>query len=407
MKVRSITFFADVEAEIDDAQLSAYAMFVQQAKGAFQEAGIDVQTTRLATRASAAILNTSWESRLPEWCSRFEAAACAQGFEYLSVGPMAGRALKQVPDVLRATHAVFATSQIIDPVSGRIDGGCIRLSASVIREAAGIEDGFGNLRFAALANVRPWTPFFPGSFGVPGQTAFALAIESADMAVRACQGAPNAAVAHDRLVADIEDTCGRLEAVARQVARAGRIPFRGIDLSLAPFPNDECSIGGALELLSGQPLGGAGTLAAAATLTDAIDRAKFEHTGYCGLMMPVLEDSVLARRAAQGRLNIGELLQWSAVCGTGLDTVPVPGDTSEKAISRLLYDVAALSARLAKPLTARLMPLPGKSAGDPVDFDFAYFAPGGVLAVEDSGETGLFENTEMLGLSARLPRAIG
>ena len=405
MKVRSITLFADVDAKLDNAQLAAYALFAGQAKLSFEEAGYEVQTTRLATRTSAALLNGPWESRLAEWCSRFEAAACSHGFEFISVGPMAGRMLDQVPDVLRASHALFVTSQIIDPMSGRIDGDCITRSAHVIREAAGIEDGFGNLRFAALANVRPWTPFFPGSFGVPGEKAFALAIESADLAIAACQGAGNAAIAHERLVTAIEDSCSGMEAVARRVAQAQSVPFRGIDLSLAPFPGQECSIGGALELLSGQPLGSPGTLAAAATLTDAIDKAEFEHTGYCGLMMPVLEDSVLARRAAEGRLNIGELLQWSAVCGTGLDTVPVPGDTSEGAIARVLYDVAALSARLGKPLTARLMPLPGKSAGDPVDFDFAYFAPGGVVDLADSGETGLLDKTDALSLSARQPRA--
>jgi len=70
------------------------------------------------------------------------------------------------------------------------------------------------------------------------------------------------------------------------------------------------------------------------------------------------------------------------VCGTGLDTVPLPGDTSPEQLYAILLDLAALAHRLDKPLTARLMPLPGKSAGDPTDFDFAYFANSRVMELQ-------------------------
>jgi uncharacterized protein (UPF0210 family) len=99
-------------------------------------------------------------------------------------------------------------------------------------------------------------------------------------------------------------------------------------------------------------------------------------------MMPVLEDSVLAARAAEGVLTVKDLLLYSAVCGAGLDTVPLPGDVSTDQVAALLLDVAALALRLNKPLTARLMPIPGKRAGDEVAFAFAYFARGGVLSLE-------------------------
>ena len=87
-------------------------------------------------------------------------------------------------------------------------------------------------------------------------------------------------------------------------------------------------------------------------------------SSFSGLMLPVLEDSVLAERAAEGTLTIKDLLLYSAVCGTGLDTVPLAGDINANQISSILMDLAALSLRLDKPLTARLMPIPGKKAGD-------------------------------------------
>jgi uncharacterized protein (UPF0210 family) len=213
-------------------------------------------------------------------------------------------------------------------------------------------------------------------------------------------------VARWRLVAAIEKHARQLERRARRLVREQDVRFGGIDFSLAPFPGSETSIGAALERLSGQVLGSSGTLAAAALLTDAIDRAQFPRCGFSGLMLPVLEDSVLAQRAAEGRYRVADLLQWSAVCGTGLDTVPLPGDVSEEDLAALLFDVAALAVRSKKPLSARLMPLPGKKADDPVVFDFDYFTDSRVLALASDPQArslghGLLTRTAELRLTPR------
>jgi uncharacterized protein (UPF0210 family) len=102
-------------------------------------------------------------------------------------------------------------------------------------------------------------------------------------------------------------------------------------------------------------------------------------------MMPILEDAVLAERVAEGILTVPEALQYSAVCGTGLDTVPLPGDIGREQLEGILLDVAALAVALDKPLTARLMPVPGKRAGERTEFDFPYFANTAVMSVRGSG----------------------
>ncbi|MGW8249703.1 MAG: DUF711 family protein, partial [Anaerolineales bacterium] len=164
-----------------------------------------------------------------------------------------------------------------------------------------------------------------------------------------------------------------LEAVARQLEDHFQVRFGGLDFSLAPFPQEGLSLGAALESLGLPALGTHGSLAAAAFLADSVDRASFRKAGFSGLMLPVLEDSTLARRAEEGVLSIKDMLLYSAVCGTGLDTIPLPGSTSADELAALLLDVASLAQRLDKPLTARLMPVPGKVASDPTGFDFAYF----------------------------------
>jgi uncharacterized protein (UPF0210 family) len=86
-------------------------------------------------------------------------------------------------------------------------------------------------------------------------------------------------------------------------------------------------------------------------------------------MIPVLEDSVIAQRWSEGRLTLDSLLSYSAVCGTGLDTIPLPGDISEDQLVRILGDVASLSVKWHKPLSARLLPIAGKKAGDMTELD--------------------------------------
>jgi uncharacterized protein (UPF0210 family) len=187
----------------------------------------------------------------------------------------------------------------------------------------------------------------------------------------------------------LEEIGGKMERVAAELQQATDVQFAGLDLSPAPFPVDMVSAVAGLEALGLPRFGAAGSVLAAWRLTRTLKRARVQRAGFSGLMMPVLEDSVLARRVAEGCLSVNELLLYSTICGTGLDTVPLPGDVSEAELAGILLDVAALSSALTKPLTARLFPVPGKRAGDPAEFDFPFFVPSRVLAVKGDGASAL------------------
>jgi hypothetical protein len=96
-------------------------------------------------------------------------------------------------------------------------------------------------------------------------------------------------------------------------------------------------------------------------------------------MLPVLEDETLGMRGADGLLSVASLLSYSAVCGTGLDTVPLAGAAALPAVAALLADVAALAWRLRKPLSARLFLTPGAQAGDLTNFASPYLTNTRVL----------------------------
>jgi hypothetical protein len=203
----------------------------------------------------------------------------------------------------------------------------------------------------------------------------------------------------------VEGHARRLEQVAGELVERFGLDFAGLDFTLAPFPLEERSFGTAIERLGAPRVGLHGSLAAAAFLVDALDRAVFLRAGFNGLFTPVLEDAALARSAAEGALTVKDLLLYSTVCGTGLDVVPLPGDVSAEAVYALLLDLAALAQRLDKPLTARLMPIPGKQAGEPTGFDFAYFANSRAMPLQAEPLTGALAGEETFQLRKRPPAA--
>jgi uncharacterized protein (UPF0210 family) len=299
--------------------------------------------------------------------------------------------------VIANTEQVFASGLMASPEVG-ISLPAVRACAEVIQALAPQDsDGFANLYFTALGNVSPGGPFFPAAYHAGTAPAFAIATEAADLAVTAFRDATTLQEARQRL------TCA-MEAESRKIVRVADelgIRFNGIDYSLAPFPETALSLGTAMERLGNLKTGLHGTLAAAAFIADTIDKAIFPHTGFSGMMLPVLEDARLAKRAAEGTLTIKDLLLYAAVCGTGLDTIPLPGDVTVEALNALLLDLAALSMRLDKPLTARLMPIPGKHAGDLTTFDFPYFANSRVMVLEAEPLSGVLAGEESFELGRR------
>jgi hypothetical protein len=195
----------------------------------------------------------------------------------------------------------------------------------------------------------------------------AIGLESAGLLHTAFEGSAGADDAAVRLRRDLEATLSPIDVLGAQWAAAEHLRYLGIDTS--PAPGMDRSIGAAIEAMTGRPFGQPSTLQACASITAVLKSLSIRTCGYCGLMLPVLEDPVLAQRAEERRYGIQELLLYSTVCGTGLDVVPIPGNAGVDAIARIMADVAALAFRLRKPLSARLFPVPGKASGDVVSFD--------------------------------------
>ena len=399
MRIRAITAFIDPGWPIETEFIAKTAQCLKGCRSALQDVGYDVQTLRIATPPPSEMSTPVAPADRPDLARRLEAEIFIQGIDYAAIGPALPDepdGFRVLPKLLDATDTVFSSGIYADPSVG-LSLTAARACARAIHEISTIrDDGFGNLRFAALVNVPSGVPFFPAAYHRGGPPSLAIATESADLAVSIINDASSIQIAKKQLVAAIETHAANLTRVTDVIARDHNFRFLGVDFSFAPYPETQRSIGTALETIGASAFGQAGSAAAAAFLTDCLDSARFQRVGFCGLFLPVLEDTVLASRASEGTLTISDLLLYSTLCGTGLDTIPLPGDASVEALTGLLLDLGAIGLRHAKPLTARLMPIPGKIAGDAIHFDFPYFADSRVLPLPDSPLTGLLYNSDTL-----------
>lgn len=404
MKIRSITYFMNVGWPLKEDRIQEAGIFLSTARSAFEAAGYEVQTTRIASVSFTTLLGADSISLTPRFSQRLSNSIAANGIDYASLGsalPDVPESYEMIPEALAASKNIFFSGVMATAHDG-IYLPAIRSCAEVIvRNATISPDGFANLRFAALANVLPGGPFFPSAYHDSDHPTFALALEAADLAVEAFSNARTVEEGRQNLVNELENQARKLAYAAEPLKFRFNVRFGGIDFSLAPFPTQSRSLGAAMESFGLPKAGLHGSLATAAILTDALDRADFPRVGFNGLMLPVLEDNVLANRAAEKTLTIKDLLMYSCVCGTGLDTIPIPGDVTRGQISALLLDICALALRLHKPLTARLMPIPGKKAGDVTEFNFDYFANSKVMALEAEPLEKLFASNEIFSVHPR------
>jgi uncharacterized protein (UPF0210 family) len=371
--VRTITVFCALRAA-SDPELARALEVVELARARVAAAGYGVQTTRVAARmpidrcdrASRDLLldiDRVVEARGVLWTpGRAPAASSRDGLS------------GWVSEVIEGTTSTFLSVEVAP--EGQTDPEAAKAAACTIRRLAReTKHGLGNFRFGATGLCASGIPFFPAASS-DGRLSFAFGLESAlvvGAAAEQAQANPGDATFETILVDRLQKILRPLEVLASGLEAETGYTYGGIDLS--PAPGLQASIARSLEALSGTPFGGAGTLAACAAVTSALREVRVRRCGYSGLMLPVLEDPVLAARARERRYGVRDLLLWSSVCGTGLDMVPLADSVTEDALARLILDVAAMSVRLQKPLSARLLPCPGAAPGDLAHFPHPLLVP--------------------------------
>jgi uncharacterized protein len=373
-KVRAITGFITIDAKSYPAQIEETVKFLSQVRESIQSAGYDVAGIRISTQPFP-----DYTSAL----SRADALKLLRGIADLAAklnfAPNIGPAMSKDSD---STAPVDLLTEILATPGNRLNANIVTASEdgihwTAVRQAARIikmvgersPHGQGNFNFAAIAMLKPYGPFYPGAWHPGGPRSFAIGLEAANVVMDVFARQHDPRTAGKALTDALAVHARAVEAAAMKAAAGSGWTYAGIDPT--PAPGGEVSIGAAIEAFTGAPFGSPGTETASGIITRAVQAVPVKQTGYSGLMLPVLEDSVLTRRWTEGTYGLDSILAYSAVCAGGVDTVPLAGDTSEDAIARIVGDVATLAFKWNKPLAARLLPAPGKKVGDLTEFSGA------------------------------------
>jgi len=370
-KVRAITAFVRIERPRYQAQIREALDILRKAKAAFEAAGYEVQTVRMATQPFPEYIR---ELQPEEALNFFRALDRLARQENLSVaiGPAMLRDENDTRLVAFLGEILTATTSLSGSVVvGGEDGvywNAVRASAALMKHLSeSTPRSQGNFSFAATAMLSTDTPFFPAAYHLGPGKQFAIGLESANVVAEALLHQRDAEPAKQAVATALGNHARAVERIARAIVVETGWQYLGLDLS--PAPLKDASIAAAFERFTGSRIGSPGSLTAAAMLTQALRDIPVKQAGYGGLMLPVLEDSRLAERWSEGALKLDDLLAYSAVCGTGLDVVPLPGDVTVQQLERIIGDVATLAVRLRKPLSVRLLPVAGKKAGERTEFD--------------------------------------
>lgn len=374
-KVRAITAFVRLDRVTYPQQVSEALAVLRAAKGEFEQRGYQVETLRIVTQPLGELVNGQSETQALAFLKAFDDLSVKESF-LPNVGPammgdaddprtmaLLGKALATLPNI--ESSAIIAGD---DGIHWKV----IHESAVLVRYVADHSaHSQGTFNFTATAMLKPYGPFYPGAYHTGAGGQFSIGFEGANVVREVF------ARTHGDFAGSVAELTRQLtvhakvaEAIGLKVAADKHWSFMGVDPTPAPLA--DVSIGSAIEAYTGARFGSSGTMTAALIITTAVKAVAVKQVGYSGLMVPVLEDKVLAQRWAQGAFDTDSLLAYSAVCGTGLDTVPYPGDIGVEQLARIYGDVASLAWKWHKPLSARLQPVMGKKAGEQTDFHDQY-----------------------------------
>jgi len=362
------------------------------------DAGYCVQTLRVVTNPFGEYLDTSSAASallgMTEIQQILTSKAMPQGtrIRFAIGAAVSAQELEIVPELIR--HSMDLANCCVNIPCDEMGFPDKELTLAAARCCAKLavetERGEGNFNFTANFNMPPGCPYFPAAYNMADcGTNFAIGLEYPGLMVDTLKALPSDSTWTERftgLTSAIRPHVDALDRIAQAFATEKSLRFAGFDSSAAPS-KETASMAEVCKALGLPHFGAAGTVQCASFLTRVFQSlgkkqgGDVDLVGFSGFMLACLEDTGLAEAAAAGKYDIRALLTYSAVCGIGLDTVPIPGDTTVEQMAALMMDTGTMAFRLQKPLTVRLFPCPGQTAGEMTTFTSSDLCNCSVFAV--------------------------
>ena len=384
-RIRTISFFLTLHKDKSQWESALYSVKrdVDLLLPAVQKAGYTLQSIRVITNPFGEYLDlTNLQTAkadlqyLTELLNKFNESGIRIRF---AIG--AARNTEEIallPELISA-YGDLCNACVNVPLdeNGVLDNELIEQSVYAVQKIANITPrGEGNFNFTVNFNCKPFIPYFPAGYHLSHlPNSFVIGLETPDLLVEVLKSVPKSP--HNQFYAD----CYQVMSQALQyhvdeildmlsaVKLSGAFEFAGIDSSAAPSKNC-ASMTKVYELMGLPYFGAAGSVEVSALLTKVFKSIQgVPLVGFSGLMLAVTEDLGLAEGTQKHYFDIRALLTYSAVCGIGLDTVPVAGNVKAESIAAIMRDTGTMAFRLNKPLTVRLFPIPNKVAGEISEFE--------------------------------------
>jgi uncharacterized protein (UPF0210 family) len=351
------------------------------------EYGIPIINKRVSVTPVALIAPSSGEEDYTPYALTLDEAAAELGVDFVGgfsalvqKGFTAGdrRLIDSIPEALSRTERVCASVNVAGSKSG-INMDAVRDMGRVIKAAAektAGRDGIGCAKLVVFCNAPEDNPFMAGAFHGPGEGESCLNVGVSGPGVVKAALEAHRGAGFDELAEVIKKTAFKItrmgQLVGMEAAKRLGVPFGILDLSLAPTPAVGDSVARILEEMGLESAGTHGSTAALAMLTDMVKKggvmASTHVGGFSGAFIPVSEDEGMIAAVRSGAIGIDKLEAMTSVCSVGLDMIALPGDTPAATISAIIADEMAIGMVNNKTTAVRLIPAPGKKAGDWVEF---------------------------------------
>jgi len=351
------------------------------------EYGIPIINKRISVTPMAIVASSCEEDDYTPFAKTLDETAKELGVDFIGgfsalvqKGISSGdeKLIKSLPRALSQTERTCASVNAASTKSG-INMDAVKLMGEIIVKTAQVtsdRDGIGCAKLVVFCNAPEDNPFMAGAFHGIGEAESALNVGVSGpgvikAALENCRG-----MNFDELAETIKKTAFKItrmgQLVGMEAARRIGVPFGILDLSLAPTPAVGDSVARILEEIGLETAGAHGTTAALALLTDMVKKggimASAHVGGFSGAFIPVTEDEGMIAAVKNGAITLDKLEAMTCVCSVGLDMIPIPGDTSASTIAAIIADEMAIGMINNKTTAVRVIPVPGKKAGDWAEF---------------------------------------
>jgi uncharacterized protein (UPF0210 family) len=383
--------------------LSVAGKLVSTGRAIESEFGVPIINKRLSVTPVSIVAGASGDSNYTPFAKVLDEVAAELEIDFVGgfsalvqKGFTSGdrRLVDSIPEALASTGRVCSSVNVASTKSG-INMDAVRRMGQVIKEAAERtreRDGIGCAKLVVFCNAPEDNPFMAGAFHGTGEGESCLNVGVSGPGVVKAALESHKDAGFDELADIIKKTAFKItrmgQLVGMEAAERLGVPFGILDLSLAPTPEVGDSVARILEEMGLEKAGAHGTTAALAMLTDMVKKggvmASTHVGGFSGAFIPVSEDEGMIQAVRSGSISLEKLEAMTSVCSVGLDMIALPGDTSAATVSAIIADEMAIGMVNNKTTAVRVIPVPGKKAGDWAEFG-GLLGGAPVMAVNPAG----------------------